>query len=236
MATVIESVQGTPASGENDAAPQFNSTSTSSSSVVLHGVSWKLYRALRRTRDNRNTRMTYDQGELEIMSPSAEHEGIATLLGRLIDEWTLELAIPVRSCRTMTIKRAVLERGFEPDNCYYVQHEPQMWNKKKIDFKKDPPPDLAIEVEVHHKLLDKIAIYAAFAVPELWCWRAETLTVLELSTSGEYVPRATSACFPNFPIAKAQEIVRQVGAAHETELVLSFRDWVRENCLPSKTN
>jgi Uma2 family endonuclease len=134
----------------------------------------------------------------------------------------------------MTIKRAVLERGFEPDHCYYVQHEPQMWNKKKINFKNDPPPDLSIEVEVHHKLIDKMALYAAFGVPELWCWRLEKLSVIELSTIGQYSPRATSICFPNFPIAKAQEILRQLGAAHETELVLSFRDWVRENCLGGK--
>jgi len=180
MAHVVDPPIDSPAIGCEE---ESRTASGPGESVVLHGVPWKLYRVPRRTRDNRNIRMTYDQGELEIMSPSAEHEGNATLLDCLITIWRLEFAIPIRSCRTMTIKRAVLERGFEPDNCYCVQHEPQMWNNKKINFKKDPPPDLAIEVEVHHKLLDKMAIYAAFAVPELWCWRAETLTVLELSSS-----------------------------------------------------
>ena len=55
----------------------------SGDSVVLHGISWALYRRLRRTPENHNICMTYDRGELEIMSPSAEHEGIAALLGNL---------------------------------------------------------------------------------------------------------------------------------------------------------
>ena len=173
--------------------------------------------------------MTYDRGELEIMSPSPLHEGIAALLGRLIDIWTLELKIPLRGCRMMTIRRSVLEGGFEPDNCYYVQHEPQMWNKMKINFKIDPPPDLAIEVEVTRKLLNKTAIYAAFRVPELWCWNGDRLKILELTKEGEYVARETSVCFPTFPIAKVEEIVRQVGAAHETDVISSFQDWIRAN-------
>ena len=205
---------------------------SSGDSVVLHGISWKMYRKLRKMRANYNIRMTYDRGELEIMSPSPLHEGIAALLGDLIAVWRLEYHIPVRSCRMMTIRRAVLDRGFEPDNCYYVQHEPQMWDKKKINFKVDPPPDLAIEVEMSRKLGKKTEIYAAFRIPELWCWSAGMLKVFELSPEGEYVARETSICFPTFPIAKAQEIVRQLGAAHETEIILSFRDWVRDNMQP----
>ena len=86
---------------------------------------WGLYRMLRKMPDNCNLRMTYDRGELEIMSPSAEHEGIATLLGNLVTVWCMERKIPLRSCRTLTIRRSVLKRGFEPDNCYYVQNEPK---------------------------------------------------------------------------------------------------------------
>ncbi len=181
---------------------------------------------------NYNIRMTYDRGELEIMSPSMLHENIAALIGRLINVWTLELGIPVRSCRTMTIRRAALKRGFEPDNCYYVQHEPKIWNKSKINFKVDPPPDLAIEVDVSRKLSDKLGIYAAFRVPELWHWSGGKLAVLELSKDDQYVARETSVCFPGFPIGKAEELVRQLGKEHETALVSSFRDWVRQNMRP----
>jgi Uma2 family endonuclease len=201
-------------------------------SVVLHGISWKMYRKLRRMQENCNTRMTYDRGELEIMSPSAEHEGIASLIGDLIKIWALEYKIPFRSCRTITIRRSLLERGFEPDNCYYIQHEPQMWDKKKINFKVDPPPDLAIEVDVTRKLLNKMALYAAFRVPELWSWRSNEFRVYELTKEGEYATRERSICLPTFPIAKTQEIVQRLWAAHEADLILAFRDWVRDNMQP----
>lgn len=224
MATDLETVVVEPDEEDDPFMP-----ADSDGSVVLYGVSWKMYRRLRTIRENYKLRMTYDRGKLEIMSPSPLHEGIAALLGKLITVWTLELKVPLRSCGTMTIRRAALNCGFEPDNCYYVQHEPQVWDKKKINFKVDPPPDLAIEVEVTHKLGKKTEIYAAFRVPELWCWSKNTLKVFELSQEGEYVARETSLCFPTFPIAKAQEIVRQSGAVHETELICSFHDWVHGN-------
>ena len=200
--------------------------------VVLRDVPWKMYRRLRKMPGNYNIRMTYDRGDLEIMSPSPLHEKIAALLGRLIEVWTLELGIPISSCRTMTIRRSALQRGFEPDNCYYVQHEPQMWDKTKINFKVDPPPDLAIEVDVSRKLSDKMDIYAAFRVPELWQWNGGKLTIHALSQDGEYIVRETSECLPGFPIARAEELVRQLGKEHETVLVSSFRDWVRDNARP----
>ena len=204
----------------------------SGDSVVLRDVSWKMYRRLRRMPANYNIRMTFDRGVLEIRAPSLLHESISALLGNLINVWTLELGIPIRSCRTMTIRRSALQRGFEPDNCYYVQHEPEMWNKTKINFKVDPPPDLAIEVEVSRKLSDKLDIYAAFRVPELWRWSGGKLSVHEFSQDGGYTARETSVCFPGFPVAKAEELVRQLGKEHETALVSSFRDWVREHARP----
>jgi Uma2 family endonuclease len=226
MATVIDPEPAPPAEVDSGVS------AGSGESVVLHGVSWKMYRDLRKMPDNYNIRMTYDRGELEIMSPSPLHEKIAALLGDLITVWRLEFKVRISCCRAMTVRRSVLERGFEPDNCYYVQHERQMWNKKKIDFKSDPPPDLAIEVEVSRRLLDKKAIYAAFGVPELWCWSGSTLTVLELSQEGEYVPRASSICLPAFPVAQAQEIVRRLGIEDDTALICSFQEWVRANVRP----
>ncbi len=227
MATVLDAPLAAPL--ETDDEDHVPSTGES---VVLHGITWKMYRRLRRMPENSNIRMTYDRGELEIMSPSRVHEEIALLLGTLIEIWTLELGIEIVACRTMTIRRRDLDRGFEPDNCYYVQHELEMRSKKEVDFKVDPPPDLAIEVEVTRKLGAKAEIYATFGVPELWVWSAGALKVFELSKDGKYAPRNTSVCFPNLPIAKFEEVVRQLGTMGRTTLLRSFRDWVRAN-LPS---
>ena len=202
---------------------------SSSGSVVLHGVSWELYRRLRKMQENRNIRMTYARGELEIMSPSRAHEAIAELLGMLIEIWSLESDIGIAPCGTMTISRADLDLGFESDKCYYVQHEPQVRDEEEIDFTADPPPDLAIEVEISHKLSTKMKTYVAFGVPELWHCRGRELKVYELTSGGNYAPRDTSICFPNLPIAKIDEIVRQLGTVRRTTLLRSFRDWARDN-------
>jgi Uma2 family endonuclease len=201
----------------------------SGDSVLLSGISWKMYRQLRKLPENQSIRMTYDQGDLEIMSPSRPHEEIARLIGTLIDVWAIELDVDIANCGGMTIRRADLKKGFEPDNCFYVQNELLMRDKMKINFKVDPPPDLAIEVEVSRKLLNKMGIYATFRVPELWRWTGGALRVLELSSNGEYIPRATSICFPAIPIAKFEEVVRRLGTASRTKLVRSFRDWIRDN-------
>ncbi len=109
-------------------------TVTPDSAVVLHDIPWATYVALRDMPENRNIRMTYDGGELEITSPSLPHEHIASVLGTLVNVWTVELDIAISSCRMMTIRRAELKRGFEPDNCYYVQNEPRVWDKTESGF------------------------------------------------------------------------------------------------------
>jgi len=199
---------------------------------VLRGITWPTYQSLRDAPENYHVRMTYDRGDLEIMSPSQLHEQYSYILGRLIDVWTEECDIDIKSCRTMTFKREDLERGLEPDNCYYVQHEPQMRQKTELDLTIDPPPDLAIEVEVSAPAIRKMPLYAAFGVPEVWRFDGETLEVYQLSAAGQYEPREGSGCFPQFPVAQVVTVLRELNTASETALVRSFRDWVRTNAGP----
>jgi hypothetical protein len=107
-----------------------------------------------------------------------------------------------------------------------------MREEKEVNFKTDPPPDLAIEVEVTRKLSTKKQVYAAFRVPELWCWSGNKLKILELSKDGEYVARESSICFPNLPIAKIEETVGKLGTMSRAVLLRSFRDWIRANVKP----
>ena len=97
----------------------------------------------------------------------------------------------------MTCKREDIEKGFEPDNCFYVQNEPRMWQKMEIDLTIDPPPDLAIEIEMTRSAIKKItSIYAAFGVPEVWRFDGNKLQAYELIEGG-YQPRESSLCFPS---------------------------------------
>ncbi len=196
---------------------------------LLHGVSWETYTALRDAPENYHVRMTYDRGDLEMMSPSKPHEQYARLLARLIDVWTEELDLDIASCGTMTCRREDLERGFEPDNCYYVEHEAQMRAKEELDLSTDPPPDLAIEIEVRRRGRGKLKLYEAFGVPEAWRYSGKTIQVYQLGSGGTYTPQPASRVFPGFPLAEAQRVLSQIGTASETALVKSFRHWVRTN-------
>ena len=196
--------------------------------TVLRGVPWRTYTHLRKLPENYHLHMTYDRGTLEIMSPSPKHEGVASIMARLIAVWTEELNIPIRSLGEMTCSREDIEQGFEPDKCYYVQNEPRMWDKMDINLSADPPPDLAIDVEISRSSVNKMEIYAAFGVPELWRLDRRRLRVYEL-VEGVYLPRASSLCFPQLPIAHLQRILGRVGKVRETELIRGFRAWVRKN-------
>lgn len=69
---------------------------------VLSGVGWVTYEALRRNDENKRVRMTYDNGLLELMSPSSDHEAIKRLIGRMIEALTEELGIAARSLSSST--------------------------------------------------------------------------------------------------------------------------------------
>lgn len=188
--------------------------------------------ALRDAPENYHVRMTYDRGELEMMSPSKPHEQYTRLLDWLVHAWVEELDVDIVSCGTMTCRREDLRRGFEPDNCYYVEHEPMMRAKEELDLSTDPPPDLAIEVEVSRGGRGKLRLYEAFGVPEAWRYHGKAIQVCQLGLDGRYTSQSASRAFPGFPFAEAERVLSQIGTASETALVKSFRRWVRANALP----
>jgi Uma2 family endonuclease len=171
--------------------------------------------------------MTFDEGVLEMMSPSALHEHWGDLIGRLIGVWTLELSIDIMSCGGMTVSRKDLQKGFEPDKCYYVQHELQLRHKTELDFAVDPPPDLAIEVDVSRSSVGKRKLYAAFGVPEVWRYDGQRIEVFTLGPKRRYLPSAKSLCFPGIPLDEMTRTLGRMNTESETVLIRSFRDYVR---------
>jgi Uma2 family endonuclease len=192
----------------------------------LHGISWQTYLNLRDLPENEHIRMTYSRGELEIMSPSKTHEQYAYLMSRLIDVWTEEMNIDIQSCRTVTFKREDLQHGLEPDNCFYVANEALVRSKRELDLGIDPPPDLAIEVDLGGGAMNKLPMYAAFGVPEVWRFDGRTLRVFALASDGRYQQRPSSVSFPALPLAEIEKVLAKLGTASDTALVRSFRRWV----------
>ena len=200
--------------------------------VLLHNVSWQTYETLLQEANSPGVRLTYDNGSLEIMTVSHGHESYGSLLGRLIETLTEELNIQIHSGGSTTFKREVKKRGLEPDECYWIQNEPLMRGKKDFDIDSDPPPDLAIEVELSRSALNRMAIYATLGIREVWRFDTEELSVWHLRNDGRYAQVERSRAFPFLPLAEVVRFLRDSDAEGETTLVRSFRRWVREELMP----
>jgi Uma2 family endonuclease len=172
------------------------SAPTQQAAVVLRGVSWATYQALIRDLESEPAKhLTYDQGTLEIVTPLPPHEGFKRRMGRLVEVMTEETETEIRSLGSTTWRRDDLQKGLEADECYYIQHEVAVRGKTEIDLAIDPPPDLAIEVDNTSSSMNRLEIYAALEVPEIWRYDGETLTIYGL-VEGAYAAQETSAVLP----------------------------------------
>lgn len=199
--------------------------------LQLDGVRWATYEMLLADLEGQNVRLTYDEGNLELMSPSREHERFKHLLGRLIDSLTLELRIAVSGGGSTTFRREDLEKGLEPDACYWVANESVVREKGEIDLTIDPPPDLAIEIDITRSHLDRHRVYAALGVPEVWCYDGNSLRVFVLDQDG-YRLSQRSRAFPFLPLKEFAAFIERRMPNGETEWVQSFVEWVRTDVAP----
>src|SRR5436309_2290037 len=123
--------------------------------VILHNISWPLYEQLLAAHEDKSSpRFVYDRGELEITVPSYEHEELNRLIDNCVAIMAMEWNIEYCDAGSTTFKREDLERGFEPDSCFYVQHAEQIAGKKRLDLTLDPPPDLVLEVDIMLPMLE----------------------------------------------------------------------------------
>jgi len=194
----------------------------------MSAVSWEGYLHLGQAFVGRHVRMTYDRGELEIMTVSLGHDGDKSLLARFVEVITEELAIDIKSGGSTTLNREDLERGLEGDECWWIRHEPEVRNLRDIDLDRHPPPDLALEVEISRSVLNRIAIYSALGVPEVWRWDGQALTVHILGEGGTYAVSEKSASFPFLPVHELARFVHLLRTTSETGVVRAFREWVRQ--------
>ena len=199
---------------------------------LLQNVIWQGYLQFLDAVGDRPVRLTYDRGNLELMSPSYRRATYASLLGRFVEAVTEELNIPMKSGRCTTFRRRDLDRDLEPDHCYYVQHVAQLRGRTEIDLTRDPPPDLAIEVDVTRSSLDRMSIYAALGIPEVWRFDGEALEVHRLAPDGAYGLAEQSGAFTFLPIAELVVFLRDCEDTNDTSLFRSFRSWVRSDIVP----
>jgi Uma2 family endonuclease len=201
---------------------------TTGQHLLLRGIAWEDYLAIAQALSGRHVRLTFDRGTLEFMTISPLHGHLSRLLAQIIFVLTEELGLPRKSFGDMTLGREDLERGLEPDECFYITHEPEVRNKDHLDLASDPPPDLAVEIDVTHSPRNRLAIYAALGVKEVWRFHDETLTAQSLDESGEYQTIETSHHFPGFKITDVMAFLNRRNETDENTLIREFREWVRK--------
>jgi Uma2 family endonuclease len=195
---------------------------------VLTGEPWSAYvRWSRMLRDRRNLRITYDRGVLEIVTLTHEHENSTALLALLIYVWTDERGLPKRTGKSTTMRRRDLKRGLEPDECFWIANAARMRGVKRLDLRRDPPPDLVVEVDVTHSVVPRLPIYAALGVPEVWRVDPGLLMFQSLQPNGTYAPTAVSAALSPLTPADLQPFLALRDQIDENDILRQFRAWVR---------
>lgn len=201
---------------------------------LLPGVGWDGYEALLRMIGDGNVRITYDRGDAELMSPLIHHEHFKKLIARLIETMTVELNLPCEGAGSTTFRKPLEDRGLEPDECYYIANAERMIGRLTLDLSVDPPPELAIEIEITTSALDRMGIYAALGVPEVWRFDGETLTIERLQADRSYSVVDVS---PQLPMLLPAEVGRWIDigmTVGQTELIRRFRKWVRKGLGPRR--
>jgi Uma2 family endonuclease len=194
----------------------------------ISNVDWPTYtRFLRLFAERPAYHLAYDRGELEIMSPSVGHDDDSWFVGDLIYVLSDQLMRPLKRGGTATLRRRLLKRGIEPDACFWIANAHRMGGIRRLNLRRDPPPDLAIEIDVTNSSLDRLGIYAALGVPEVWRLDGEKLTFYVLARK-KYRSVAASAVFPILTPPDALEFIRRGREAGDENIVLrEFREWVR---------
>jgi Uma2 family endonuclease len=164
---------------------------------------------------------------MEIMVISNPHERFRKIIDVLITGWIVETGGEYCPSGQLTHHRDDIEKGFEPDECYYIQHWKQVVGFREIDFTKDPPPDLAVEIEVSRSVLPRLPIYASFKIPEVWRCDGENITILLLQPDGQYRESAASLALPTIPWPEFLTFLQTSVTGSYAELDRRFRTWVR---------
>lgn len=166
------------------------------------------------------------------MAPSFYHENYSRLICRLIQTLTVELQIPLVSGGGTTFRREDLQRGLQPDECYYIAHASEVRGQSEIDLSTAPPPDLAVEVDVTRSSLNRQGIYASLGVPEIWRFDTRRLQVYLLKRRGAYRLSKTSSAFPFLPMDDFAKFLVSGVNIDETEQAIAFAEWVRNDIAP----
>jgi Uma2 family endonuclease len=200
--------------------------------VLLRNIPWNLYKQLRDDETNWGVRMAYDSGDLELMSPSQRHEEIGYRFEVFMIALARALGFEFAGMAHTTWENEAAEKAKEPDACYYIANFERI-RGKTINLEVDPPPDLAVEVEVSRSSVNSLKIYAAIGVPEVWRFDGEDLTIHLLQADGQYIESDRSLALP---FIQPDEVVFWLKKSFELNGNMAWmtevEDWARQELAP----
>lgn len=195
--------------------------------LFLKDVDWKSFEnLLEEFGEKRTNRISYSAGELEIMSPLAVHEDDKEIVGNLVEIILEFLNVEFRSLGSTTFKKKSMKSAVEPDSCFYIENEMKVRGKARINLNQDPPPDLAIEIDITSRT--HFDNYEKLGVPELWRYNGETLEISILKER-QYENAENSLHFPQFNLKWAVPyFVEHSKIIGRNATMRKFRQWLNE--------
>ncbi len=190
----------------------------------LASTNWEGYLHVLRAFEGVRVRITFDRGKLELLTTSPQHEEIKKFLGQLLEAALLEWDRNYKPAGSTTFRREMLERGLEPDECYYLTVLPQF--TAGADPEVLPAPDLAIEVEVTRSALDRMEIYRALGVSEVWRYSVDHRLRVEVLGPNGYRTLERSSILPNLPLNELPSFVRLGVEQGSIPMLRQFRVWL----------
>ncbi|MEH2256752.1 Uma2 family endonuclease [Nostoc sp.] len=196
--------------------------------MLLKDISWQqLENILEEMGERRAARISFSHGWLEIMVPLPEHEKDKELIGDLVKILLEILQIDFEPFGSTTLKNERMRQAVEPDTSFYIQNQAAVIGKNRIDLNIDPPPDLAIEIDITSRT--RFQNYEILGVPELWRHTQQGLEIFLLQ-EGKYIKSESSPNFPGIPIVElVNKYVQQCLTIGRSQAMRNFRDWVNNN-------
>ena len=194
--------------------------------ITFRGVSWEEYEELLdQVVEAGGLRISYDTGTLTVMTTSSEHEKYARFFEGIMTVIRLRRRTNILSFGSATMRKRIKAKGSEPDACFYVQTAAALGNRMQIDFAVDPPPDIAVEIDIHHDSLSKFSIYAGLEVPEIWRYDGERLSIFHLQED-HYIAQDASRALPVLTGRVLTDFLTRLRAEGDSAAILAFDEWL----------
>ena len=196
--------------------------------LLLQDISWSDFESiLEDLGEHRSSRISYSNGVMEIMIPLPEHEKHKEVIGEIVRILLYQLEINFEGLGSTTFKNVPMAQAVEADTCFYIKNYQAVIGKDRLDLTSDPPPDLAIEIDITNRT--RLDNYLLLKVSELWRYTRSGLQIYLLE-GDRYTESPTSPNFPSIPIVELiQTYVKQAQTEGRSKAIRALRIWIEQN-------